>query len=104
MTPTLHEEAARLAAIIEKDLPRMGELESAWCSVRGYDLRAIHGILRQISAPAAEVPMPEPDITSYQTDAVMRRCELRTFSADQLRAYGDARERAALQAHAVPKK
>lgn len=41
-------------------------------------------------------PLPEPDITSYQTDSIGRKYELRTFSEKRLRAYGDARA-----AHAV---
>ena len=85
-------EAARLADIIEKDLPKMGESESAWCSVRGYDLRAIHSILRSLSAPAADVPMPEP--AGYIERWPIYRDPY--YTADQTKAYGDARERAAI--------
>lgn len=36
------------------------------------------------------IELPEPDFTSYQVDSVMRRNELRSFSASQMRAMFEA--------------
>lgn len=42
-----------------------------------------------------DIPLPEPALTSYVTDSVMRSIECKSWTADQMRAYGDAREAAA---------
>lgn len=47
------------------------------------------------SAPApAEVPMPVPDIVSYQIDSTMRKLEVWSHSVSNLEAYAAAREAA----------
>ena len=45
----------------------------------------------------APVP-PPPPLESYVTDSTMRSIKLQTYSATQMREYGDARVRAALEA------
>ncbi len=69
-------------------------LELSWSDkfVDGVRARALSetaiASLRDLQKRAGELPpLPEPSQTSHVTDSVMRKLEVRTFTADQMQAY-----------------
>lgn len=79
--------------------PLRGDYPTHWQPLPEHPSRdavAAPAAASSASAPA-EVPMPEPDIVSYQTDSTMRRLEVRSHSGSNLEAYAAAREAAAVE-------
>jgi hypothetical protein len=62
-----------LIETLSESLPRVGESESVWCMVRGYDLRAAVSALAAVPQPPPAAGQQEP-LTEADIESIRREC------------------------------